>query len=647
MKNSLLLTVCLSVLSSAAVAQTAAPVTEDAVTVADGFLLRNMSLSDLGYRDGVTFRQLAGDTTLYFPVRTSGPIQSGRLTLNLQHGATNDVNRFLQVSIGNRIVASQALPTAGGALTLELDVTAADVQSGFVAVRLSYSGAFSDYVCVDERASGDFVQILPESHLALRLTAAEIATPSDFIGFRPAQVYVQLPSANSQAGLAAAIRAATLFGGEAGGVSFGTKPLFEPSETWAYGAVALDVTNAGAASEMTVAQDGGRPTLHVRGTDPQLGLWQMSSAWAGLADATTAVTQAIGTQKSEGTSISLSALGADMGAQDIISSGQFLIPFKASDLPAGMTASGLELLAISALDPQGRGATASVYLNDTLLGNRPLDTGLTEHLKFSIPKGLISGDNLLRVSVMRQASGGECRFKPQGYPAQVLPGSKLTLTEAPNTGENFFELRQAFASGAQVVVTPDVTQTYAELMPWLSGIMGAMIPDQATIIARNTLADVDATVPFVIVSNSNPSDTDPLITLDKGRVEISDRDGNLMFDGADLAQLGIVQIISRNGAYGLWVKPGEGEAPVLNVSKTIALDRGNLALIGAEGVVVVTSTVGNSLLDVVYPDQVTYAQIFDRYRPWIVGGFWLILTVLTLMVFQKLYRRRRSSSTDA
>jgi cellulose synthase operon protein B len=57
--------------------------------------------------------------------------------------------------------------------------------------------------------------------------------------------------------------------------------------------------------------------------------------------------------------------------------------------------------------------------------------------------------------------------------------------------------------------------------------------------------------------------------------------------------------------------------------------------------------VGNSLLDVVYPDQVTFAQIFDRYRPWIVGGFWLILTVLTLMVFQKLYRRRRSSSKDA
>ncbi|WP_169798708.1 cellulose biosynthesis cyclic di-GMP-binding regulatory protein BcsB [Falsihalocynthiibacter arcticus] len=605
-------------------------------------MIRQTSLRDLGFKDGVAFRQLSGETTVYFPVLNSRPIRAGQLMLDVSHGATNNVERYLQVSVGDRIASSTGLPVEGGNLSLLIDIQPQDVSGGFVAVKFAYSGAFSDYICVDERASGDFLQVSPDSGLSLDLNSADISTPREFNSFRPSQVYIQLPESNSQAGLAGAIRGATLFGAETGAVSFVTTPEPVGSQVWETGAIALEVTTSGPASEMEVLNTGPQPELLVRGTDPQLGLWQLSTIWSGLTGAKTSVTQAIDTPSSDANTLSFASLGADLQAQQVISSSQFQIPFQSSDFPAGKTVGGVELVVAAALDPEGHGATASVYLNDVLLGNYPLDKGRPEYLKFAVPSGLVSRDNLLRISIQRQASGGECRFKPQGYPVQVLPGSKLTLIDTDDTGDNFFELRQAFTGGVQVVVGADIEQTYAELMPWLGGVAGSMIPDQAPIIPRNTLADIDASTPFMIVSNANPSDANPLITLDKGRIEIRDRDGNIMFDGEALSRLGIAQIVSRNGVHGLWLRPGEGEAPALSADMPLVLDRGNLALIGAEGVIVATSTSGNSLLEVVYPDQTNWVQILNQYRPWIVGGLWIILTLLVLIVFQKLYRSRRS-----
>jgi hypothetical protein len=650
MKHALFATVSLCILAFGAQAQTTAtPQNEGAAAAAPSrmgnTLIRNMSLRDLGFRDGISFSRLSGEATVYFPVLEEAPLRDGFLSLDFEHGATNGVERFLQVRIGDRIAASVGLPEEGGRLSVPVSIRPDDLRGGFVPVTLTYSGGFSEFVCIDERASGDFIQISPDSALSLTLAADEIDTPWEFNGLRPSQVYVQMPQSDQMAGLAAAVRAATLFGAEQGGVRFGTEPVDTSGYVWETGAIALDVTTSGTASEMEVVQQGGKPVLHLRGTDPQIGLWQLSSDWAEVADAATSVTGAISDGAFDAGALALTDLGADLQARLVASSMQFQIPFQSSDLPVGKTVSEVDLILAAGLDPSGAGATATVYLNDTLLGSRPLAKGEPERVKLSVPSGVVGRDNLLRVLIQRQVSGGACREMPQSYPAQVLPGSKLILSDATGGADQFYQLRQEFESGAQIFVDPDMGLSHSDVLPWLGNVAGTMVPDQAPIIPRNALTDIEAGTPFIILSDTNPGDGDPLITVDGGRIEIRDRAGNVMFDGDALERLGIVQIVTRNGVHGLWVRPGSGPAPASSALTPFVLDRGDVALIAEEGVIVATSTRGSSLIDVVYPDRTSLKQILDQYRPWIVGGLWLALTLIVLAAFQRIYRRRQSSSS--
>jgi hypothetical protein len=649
MKNIFILSACVSVLAFGAQAQTEVLPQNSAAAdgaATEGVLVRSISLADLGYRDGISFTQLSGQTDIFFPLLDTSPFRSGELTLNIEHGATNAVERYLQIKIGDRIARSVGLDAEGGRISLPVAIRAGDIRNGFLPIAFSYSGAFSEFICVDERASGDFVQIAPDSGISIELDADEINTPEQFNAFRPAQMYVQMPEGNEVSGLAALTRAATLFGAEQGQVQFGFTPLNVDGSAWASAAINLTTTTSGPASEMEVLQTGTQPILSVRGTDPQLGLWQLSSEWAGVTNAPSSVTRAVDAPEVNFDAVMLSQLGADLREKLVVSSDRFIIPFQSSDLPAGKTVSEIDLILAAALDPSGAGASATVYLNETLLGAVSLNRGIPERAQFTVPEGLISRDNVLRVLFQRQPSGGECRLKPQSYAAQVLPGSKLKLVDTTGSTEHFFQLRQSFANGAQVFVDPELGLSNDGIMPWLGSVAGTIIPDRAPIIPRNALTDINADTPFVIVSATNPGDTEPLITVENGRIEIRDRNGDVMFDGESLERLGIAQIVTRNGVTGLWLKPGTGSAPLGTLENPFVLDRGDLALIGTEGVIVATSTRNNSLIDVVYPDQTNLVQILDEYRPWIVGGLWLALTLFVLSAFQRMYRRRRTRSDE-
>ncbi|MDO6587672.1 cellulose biosynthesis cyclic di-GMP-binding regulatory protein BcsB [Salipiger sp. 1_MG-2023] len=604
-------------------------------------ITRTTTLADLGFGDGLTFRQLSGQSTVFVPVPDTAPLRGGTITLDLKHGATVPVDRYLQISVGARVVSTQSLGNREETLSIPVPFGPADVANGFLAVSLSYSGAFSDRVCIDERASGDFLQISPASSITLELDADGINSPALFAGFRPGNMRIALPDQSSLGGLAAATRAAALFGGETGSVRFGTDA--GPSgQDWTEGAVQLDIATSGVQSEMQVLTDARFPHLTVRGTDPQLGLWQLASNWAALAGGDSAITTAVSPNNPTNDVLALSSLNADLTPRLVVSTQDVLIPFESADLPAGKTVASVDLMMAAALDAEGRGATASVYLNETLLGNRPLPNGVPERLTFNVPRGLIGRDNLLRVSIQRQPSGGECRFKPQGYPAQILPGSTLRLADADDGDDHFFTLRQDFGEGVQLVLDPDLD--LASALPWISGVAGTMIPDRATILPRASVSALEPGLPFFVISQSNPGDGDPAIDFDSGRVEIRNRSGELMFAGDELDRIGVAQIVTRGDQTGLWLRPGAGPAPEPTVQQPLVLNRGDLALLDQKGVIVATGTRVNPVLDVAYPDRTSLAQILAKYRPWIVGGAWLLLTLLVLIVFQRIYRNRRNGT---
>ncbi|WP_339818675.1 hypothetical protein [Sulfitobacter dubius] len=606
----------------------------------EGLISREFDLTELGFQEGLSFRQLSGNATIFIPLPEAGALNSGTLELELNHASTAEVDRYLQVSVGGRSVSSQALPDGAGRLSVPVPLRPEDVSGGFIAVGLSYSGAFSDRVCVDERASGDFLEIAASSSVTLQLDQAAVDTSTAFAGLRPADTRLAINGSDSLAALAAATRAAALFDAEAGRLRFGPAEA-GAAGTWSEGVIQLDVTSSGAASEMTVDSQSGMPVLNLRGSDPQVGLWQMVSEWSALSNSDATVVEVAEGPVLFDNRLPLAGLNADLNPRAVVSTEDFLIPFQSSDLPVGKAVSGVSLQIAAALDPEGRGATASVFLNDSLLGNRPLGSGQPEQLSFSVPKGLLGRDNLLRVSIQRQPTGGECRFKPQGYPAQILPGSALVLSDAEPQDRDFFSLRQEFGDGVQVVLDPELSLDFEQVLPWLAGVAGSVIPDRASILPRPSVDALETNDPFFVISDQNPGDGEPLITFDQGRIEVRDTQDNLIYSGEDLSRLGVVQIVTRGETRGLWLRPGNGPAPELTPQMPMVLDRGDLALIGQQGVILATATDRSPLVDVVYPDRTSFAQMLAKYRPWIVGGIWVLVTLLVLIVFQRVYRARR------
>jgi hypothetical protein len=89
---------------------------------------------------------------------------------------------------------------------------------------------------------------------------------------------------------------------------------------------------------------------------------------------------------------------------------------------------------------------------------------------------------------------------------------------------------------------------------------------------------------------------------------------------------------------GLWLRPGRtvpehGHPP-------IRLDRGDIAVIDNTGIALAFSTDQKRTVNVVYHEIRSWTDIAGEYRPWIVGGIWLLLTIVFVRALSVMYRRR-------
>jgi hypothetical protein len=58
------------------------------------------------------------------------------------------------------------------------------------------------------------------------------------------------------------------------------------------------------------------------------------------------------------------------------------------------------------------------------------------------------------------------------------------------------------------------------------------------------------------------------------------------------------------------------------------------------------STERDTLIKISYPDQVSWLTIAERFRAWIIGCVWLMVTIVFLLGLQRLLRHRRTASGD-
>jgi hypothetical protein len=150
---------------------------------------------------------------------------------------------------------------------------------------------------------------------------------------------------------------------------------------------------------------------------------------------------------------------------------------------------------------------------------------------------------------------------------------------------------------------------------------------------------------FLAVSERPPTGATPRVRFDRGRVAVADRSGRTLLDIGGFTAGAVAQIVTSGDFPGLWIKPLAGDG-TLPVPRDLKLERGDVAFLDRAGVALAMSTERDTLVQVNYPDQVSWLAVAARLRPWIVASLWLIATLVLLYGLQRMLRRRPAKASE-
>jgi hypothetical protein len=311
-------------------------------------------------------------------------------------------------------------------------------------------------------------------------------------------------------------------------------------------------------------------------------------------------------------------------------------------LPSGTRPSRLVLDVMVAPDGAGERAVVSAFVNERLLASTVAAIGEPTRLDFPLPDGLVGTVANIRAVVQRRSSQGDCRFEPQGYPAEILGSSSVVLSMANRVAEDFSDLAALWANGVEVLVPASTAARPLTTVGSVAGVLNALSKETAPITVKYVEAGAIPTpsAPFIAVGKVPPAGAGQHVRFDRGRVAVTDRAGGTKMDLGGLSTGAVAQIVTSGTNSGVWITPltSDGSLPV---SPAVNLDRGDVAFLDKTGVALAMSTQRDTLLRISYPDQSSWLSFVGRFGTWIVGGVWVLLTLVLLFVVQRIYRRRR------
>jgi hypothetical protein len=247
----------------------------------------------------------------------------------------------------------------------------------------------------------------------------------------------------------------------------------------------------------------------------------------------------------------------------------------------------------------------------------------------------------IRTVIQRRSSQGDCRFEPQGFPAEILGSSQVVLSQAGPMARDFSDLATLWANGIQVLLPASAADRPLSVLASLSNVLRALSSKTTPIEVKYVGTDAPAspTTPFILVSKVPPIGAEQRVRFDQGRVAVTDRNDRILLDVGGLATGAVAQIVTSNGHPGLWIHPQSSDGS-LSAAPAMTLDRGNVAFLDRSGVALALSTERDTLLRIAYADQRAWTANLDRFWPWIVGTAWVLATIALLFLMQRMYRRR-------
>jgi hypothetical protein len=608
---------------------------------------------------------------LFVPLPQDGEAAASELMLVIDDISAHEARRSVEVQANNRTVAAIALDGKSRSRTVRIPLGKVRPKDGYLKLSFLYSGAATLDRCIDVRYVGDSLTVLPATAIEVDVGPVGELDVATTAALMPRDVTILLPGRRvTESEIATAVTVARSLIGSGRRVSFhqgydGIAELSKRDESgrWMRGVVLVgplaEVANvidaplakiAGAIQPfgtLAAVRVGGFPALLVSDGDVvragRLFASPLRAATRGVAAASVGEAAPVDLPTDRAT---FEQLGVALAEADVYGRADLSAIIDIRRLPPETRPTRLLLDVMVAPDGTGAKAVVSAFVNERLLGSTVAANGEATHLDLSLPNGLVSNIANIRAVVQRESAQGDCRFEPQGYPAQLLGSSALILSSADGASHDFSDLPPHFAKGVKLLLPAAAADQPTLTLGILAQVTDQLSADIAPLTVNFSASGAPAPDgPFIAVSDRPPVGANPRVRFDRGRVVVADRTGRTLLDLGGFVGGAVAQVVDAGNYPGVWIKPlaANGAAP----SPTeLHLDHGDVAFIDGNGVALAMSTERDTVVRVTYPDQVSWLTVAERFRSWIIAGLWLFATAALLFILQRMFRRRSAHTGE-
>lgn len=611
-----------------------------------------IDLARLGYGDGQTLTAGASSREVFVPIPEG--VRSARLRAVLRFSPALDGDSALTIRLGGTPVAT-VMPRNGVRRTLTREVPARLLERDFLRVGFAGNLAINRDPCADNARPAVWARVAPET--AVRFRGGGPATGIGTIWrnlLDRATVAIPASPTLSEMGATLRIMAALhrrgitpdlVRGGDAvpaplPDIVVGT-PRWTEAERVAAGEGALAVLRHRA------EQPDGRvaTAIRVRGRPAAARLVaehaQLLANQAKVASASMVAPPDGGAPEPEHTAGKARLNFADIGhpttTHSFTGRDSFTVRLPLSAVPSGMVPTGLVLSGRGPALGDNEAMMANVFVNGQYAESTRMEAraALREEAVPIAPE-LLGRMNTIRVGLQRLALTPACE---RGVTStfQLHGGSLVTLAEGEYDPQRLQDWVVRHDERLRIVV-PERTDVATAVLPGLARVIANAAPPAAGLrVAHTRRAGADS--PFIHVTPDPGEAYERVpVAVDRGRVTIATEDGQRLRFRPGTAY-SLVELVRRNGAWGLWVVPGE----TLDFPADAELGTGDVVLFDGSGDALALNTRARKTT-VSYPETTTWREYLSRYRGPLFVAFWVLLTVAVAAAVIRMRRRWGSES---
>ena len=602
----------------------------------------NLTLADTGLRQGHFFEGAYGvhSQDFFFPLPQGATLRQGSLRVYFRASPLLNSAASLRLDINGKPSRLLSLENREQVSFIDIPLDREAIQRD--ALRLTVKAVLSngENRCLDERRLAlHFVQILPQTAVTLALDpATNLAAAWTSL---PAQVKIGMPQTHSPSVAATLLQTAVWLRGMGRQVSFTAYP--QAADVMVGSEVELSRRYPGALPQGS-NKDGALALTHDNAGKPLILLTDRLLArslasqplpWAGLLREG---------QYRHGKTVSpaynrevVDLIAAGLGETQYVSRNiEWSIDLAAPLIPADKRLQRLVVNIVSAPQPEEGLQLLQVFLNGILQEVRPLDRDGKPHtLRFDLEtSSQRSGINNLRIAVQRTDKQGNCHGDMSAFPVQLMPGTRIELSDADIKPASFNDLRTHFAKGMDIYLTPESQTNLAQELQMAASVfsnLGLNIAENRVHFLK-TGEPFKPQRPFVLIGRGVSPDKAG-VHLNRGRIQVLDGNKQPLLDLDRLPGVGLAQLVSQGEELGLsLLAPAGGMLPT---PEKLHLDRDNVAFFTEQGVTLTLDTREPAISKIEYPDYGGWFDWFAQHRFWIIALGWMLIGATMVGLYRK------------